>query len=73
MRAPCYCAWCLAEGYGHAQAFLGWTETASGKPSHGICTKHAEKLVQEMEMRLPTLPLNSQRQNRAAAARGETP
>lgn len=39
MKAQLLCAWC--------NGFLGWTETPSGEPSHGICASCRDKLLAE--------------------------
>ena len=45
MKAERRCAWCEKEG---RKAFLGWTQTTDGSPSHGIC--HYHDLVCRREM-----------------------
>ena len=45
MRAKRLCSWCEKEG---RKAFLGWTQTTDGSPSHGIC--HYHDLVCRREM-----------------------
>jgi predicted amidophosphoribosyltransferase len=43
MKARLICAWCGEQ--------IGWTETPSGEPSHGICPDCARPLYAEIEER----------------------
>jgi predicted amidophosphoribosyltransferase len=43
MKARLICAWCGEQ--------IGWTETPSGEPSHGLCPDCARPLYAEIEER----------------------
>jgi len=45
-EAEMRCAWCEREG---TPAFLYWTDTSDGSPSHGICARHQAQFLTDLE------------------------